>query len=89
MWAADLNGAVWKITTSGVGTQYVLSGAISWSICVGSDNNLWVTDQNASVWKVTTGGDVTQYSLAGNRPIWQMVLGQMRIYGLLVVDFGK
>ena len=38
----DGGGAVWKLTTAGISTQYLLDGARPYGICVGPDNNLWL-----------------------------------------------
>ena len=67
LWAADVNGYVWKITTSGVATPYALAGADPVSIC-SANGNLWAADQNGNVWKITTAGVPTSYALSGSQP---------------------
>jgi streptogramin lyase len=67
LWATDsANSKVWKITTGGSGTGYVLAASNPAGICTGPDSNLWVADQTGSVWKVTTAGTPTKHVLAGS-----------------------
>lgn len=70
LWAADSsNNAVWKITTSGVGTRYNLTGATTTnSICADASGNLWATADAASLWKITTAGVRTKNTVSITYP---------------------
>ena len=65
VWVTDSSGSVWKVTTIGVGTEYLLPGSDPTDICVGPDGNMWVADINGAIWKVTISGVVTKYPLPG------------------------
>lgn len=65
LWVADNSGSVWKVTTSGVRTKYVLAGSNPQNLCVGPDGNIWVNDNNDRIWKVELDGVVTAYNIAG------------------------
>jgi virginiamycin B lyase len=66
LWLCDNMGYVWKVTTGGVATPYLLSlGAPLSGICSGPDGNLWVCASDGLVWQVTTGGVATPFFFFG------------------------
>ncbi len=61
LWFADINGAIDRITTAGVITEF--SSTIGpQGITAGPDGNLWFTDQNNTVGRITTAGVITEFS---------------------------
>lgn len=66
LWASDSSAKIWKVTTSGSGTSYSLTGANGQAVCAGPDGNVWVADENSAVWKVDPStGSGTKYTLSG------------------------
>jgi len=66
VWTCDELGYVWKVTTAGAATPYLLSLAAPLSgICTGSDGNFWVCARDGYVWQVTPAGTATAYLIGG------------------------
>jgi streptogramin lyase len=65
--ATVIEGKVFKMTTSGVFTEYAIPIGYNSSpdaITVGPDGNLWFTEPNKSmVGKITTSGGLTEYAI--------------------------
>jgi virginiamycin B lyase len=68
-------GSVWRMTTTGLMTEYVLpddgifysNGRFTYGIAVGSDGALWFTERLAGkVGRISTAGVITEYPLPGN-----------------------
>lgn len=77
VWMTDgaIGNGVWKVNTStGVGTQYTITGAGLRGIC-SDGTNLWAVDiQQNSVWKITTGGVATQYLFTASGGLYGICL---------------
>lgn len=56
LWVADPAGAVWRVTTAGVGTQFVYDGTSPKAICSGPDGLIYTTDGNNNVLKIGLDG---------------------------------
>lgn len=67
------NGAVGRITTSGMLTRYALKNqARPWNIANGSDGALWFTEQTTNkIGRISLSGIITEYSLpsANSSPV--------------------
>jgi len=66
LWMCDNLGYVWKMTTAGVATPYLLGIAAPLSgICAASDGNFYVCARDGYVWQVTPSGTGTPYFIGG------------------------
>jgi virginiamycin B lyase len=67
LWLCDNMGYVWRVTTAGVATSFLLGlGAPLTGICFSSiTGDLWVCATDGFVWNVTTGGFATSYFIGG------------------------
>ena len=74
LWVADLNNAIWQVTTAG-GSTSVPDSDGPYGICAGPDGNLWASTYGDIVQKITTGGSITSYTVPGMTPTWGICVG--------------
>jgi streptogramin lyase len=59
LWVTETSHVA-KITTSGIETEYAITGAAFSGITVGPDGNLWFTE-SSTLGRITTGGTLTEF----------------------------